>query len=343
MPAEDDISIEEKRVYAGSAGRTDVYLASADGLVRVAVSGDKIGEFGMVADVAARDVAIHERPDAPALLAVATPEDLLVGAVGELDDGLGGLEAAGIGSTAAVGLTNATRSRGVGDGSDDGTGGVPRNGTDGPSGSGGSDRFLAATADGDVVDVRFSGADEETARPTIETTTIGSVEEPHAVDSGLIAAADGVHRAASSGGTMGGTGGSDGRSGLERVGLRTVRDVAGTGVPLAAADDGLYWLANGWMAAIEAATGHVAADGDGHALAATGEGLVAHAGTDWSREAWEPRSLPVAGDVTALAYGPGIALAATDAGALCVDAGDGWRHQILGVREVGGIATHAVA
>ena len=89
MPAEDDISIEEKRVYAGSAGRTDVYVASADGLVRVAVSGDKIGEFGMAADVTARDVAVARRPAAPDVLAVATPEDLLVGAVDGATDGDG--------------------------------------------------------------------------------------------------------------------------------------------------------------------------------------------------------------------------------------------------------------
>jgi hypothetical protein len=127
------------------------------------------------------------------------------------------------------------------------------------------------------------------------------------------------------------------------VGLGDVHDVSGTSMPLAATDDGLYWLANGWREAIEAATSHVAADGDGHALAATEEGLFAHADASWDRGAWEHRSIPVAGSVTALAYGPGIALAVTDAGALCVDAGDGWRHQILGVREVGGIAARAVA
>ncbi|WP_096389923.1 HVO_0234 family beta-propeller protein [Halopenitus persicus] len=334
MPAEDDISIEEKRVYAGSTGRTDVYVASADGLVRVAVSGDKIGEFGLVAGVTARDVAVASRSGGPDVIAVATADDLLVGAIEEADDGL---EPIGVGPTTAVGLPTPNR-----DGSGDGT-----------NEAGTSARFLAATADGDVVSV---SVDEATAnRPG--TLDIGSVDEPRAIDSGLVAAADGVHRVTAvdgpaamgeGDGMIGGSGegpidddGSERRAGLEHVGLRDARDVAGAGVPLAATDDGLYWLANGWMESIEAATSHVAADGDGHALAATTEGLFAHASTGWDRDAWEHRSLPMAGTVTALAYGPGIAIAVTDAGALCVDAGDGWRHQILGIREIGGIATHA--
>ncbi|QHS17761.1 hypothetical protein GWK26_11735 [haloarchaeon 3A1-DGR] len=339
MPAEDDISIEEKRVYAGSAGRTDVYVASADGLVRVAVSGDKIGEFGMAADVTARDVAVARRPAAPDVLAVATSEDLLVGAVDEAADGrkpVGGadeeLEPVGVGPATAVGLPGPTRNR-SGDGAHE---------ADAPA------RFLAATADGDVVSVRVDDGTEG----GFETTVLGSVDDPRAIDSGLVAAADGVHRATAAGGgaiggsgdgTIGEAGGQNRRTGLEHVGLRDAADVAGEGVPLAATGDGLYWLANGWMEAIEATTSHVAADGEGHALAATDEGLFAHADADWSRDAWEHRSLPVAGAVTALAYGPGIALAVTDAGALCVDAGDGWRHQVLGVREVGGIAAHAVS
>jgi len=38
-PAEDDISIEEKRVYAGTAGRTDAYVATESGVVRVGAVG----------------------------------------------------------------------------------------------------------------------------------------------------------------------------------------------------------------------------------------------------------------------------------------------------------------
>ena len=57
-PAEDDISIEEKRVYAGTAGRTDAYVPTESGVVRVALSADKIGAFDMVARGPARDAAV---------------------------------------------------------------------------------------------------------------------------------------------------------------------------------------------------------------------------------------------------------------------------------------------
>ncbi|MUW16012.1 hypothetical protein GJ633_16520, partial [Halorubrum sp. CBA1125] len=73
-PAEDDISIDEKRVYAGSAGRTDAYVATGAGVVRVALSADRVGAFDMVARDPARDVTVLARRDAPDVLAVATPD-----------------------------------------------------------------------------------------------------------------------------------------------------------------------------------------------------------------------------------------------------------------------------
>ncbi|WP_449272134.1 HVO_0234 family beta-propeller protein, partial [Halorubrum halophilum] len=81
-PAEDDISIEEKRVYAGTAGRTDAYVATESGVVRVALSADKVGAFDMVAREPARDVAVLARDDGPDLVGIATADGLHVAVVG---------------------------------------------------------------------------------------------------------------------------------------------------------------------------------------------------------------------------------------------------------------------
>jgi hypothetical protein len=65
-------SIEEKRVYADKIDETTVYLASELGVVRVSVSGDQIGEFGIEYRGTARDLAwIGE-------LVVATDEEVLI-------------------------------------------------------------------------------------------------------------------------------------------------------------------------------------------------------------------------------------------------------------------------
>lgn len=50
-------SIDEKRVYGDREGATAVYLAAGVGVVRVAVSGDAVGEFGVAHRCTARDVA----------------------------------------------------------------------------------------------------------------------------------------------------------------------------------------------------------------------------------------------------------------------------------------------
>ena len=297
MPAEDDISIEEKRVYSGSAGRTDVFVASGLGLVRVAVSGDKVGEFTMVTRGTVRDVAVTPRSDAPDRIAVATDEDLRVGSLAAEDHVAGDeldLTDAGVGPTVAV---------------DDHDG-----------------DFLVASGDGGV-----SVVDAETDERSIDR--IGSVDDPHAVDAPLVAAADGVHRV---------VGDDPAAASLSKVGLAAVRDVAGAGVPLAATADGLYYLGNGWMDARSGAADVVAADGEGHALAATEEGFYRHADDAWGPDSWDLAALPVDERVVAAGYGPGVALAITEEGTLCVDAGDGWRHQVIGARDVEGIAATRV-
>lgn len=82
-------SIEEKRVYDDRTGETAVYLASEMGVVRVSVSDDRIGSFGIEHRCTARDLAICGG------LAVATDEDILL-------DG----EPAGFGPAVAVGGTD---------------------------------------------------------------------------------------------------------------------------------------------------------------------------------------------------------------------------------------------
>lgn len=72
--SDDDISIDEKRVYADSAGTTTAFVASGAGVVRVDVSDDIVGEFSLVHRAPAVDLAVGDgRP------IVATSEDVLLG------------------------------------------------------------------------------------------------------------------------------------------------------------------------------------------------------------------------------------------------------------------------
>jgi hypothetical protein len=315
-PAEDDISIEEKRVYAGSADRTDAYVATETGVVRAAISGDKIGEFELAVRDPARDVAVLGRPGAADLLAVATAEALSVAPVG--DDPA--FVPAGIGPAVAVGV------------------------------HGGA--FLVADAGGAIHRVDVDAEPGAAEISSTDASRIGSVDDPRAIDGPLVAAADGVHRVT---GAVGPSAVGDSPT-VEAAGLEDARDVAGAGVPLAATSTGLHWLGNGWMAASGGDATAVAADGDGHAMAVVDGDLLVHPGADevpaaptggivddgWDADSWTDASLPVEERPAALGYGPGVSVAVTDAGTLCVDAGDGWRHQALGVPGVAGVALAAV-
>ena len=293
-PAEDDISIDEKRVYAGSAGRTDAYVATGTGIVRVSLSADKVGAFDMVARDPARDIAVLARGEGVSdLVAAATPDGLAVAAVGDDPD------FALVDDDPAVAV-GAERSR---------------------------DGALTVAREGGAVErVAF----EDGGAAVATTTRLGTASEPRAVDGALVAAAEGVFRV--------------GKGGLTDVGLDDARDVAGSGMPLAAAGAGLYWLGNGWMTVREGAADAVAADGDGHAMAVVDGDLLVHsdAGGEWDGETWKVAEPPVDETAVALAYGPGVSVAVTEAGTLCVDAGDGWRHQVVGVREVEGVALAVV-
>jgi len=302
-PADDDISIEEKRVYAGTAGRTDAYVATGSGVVRVALSADKVGAFDMVAREPARDVAVLPRDDAPALVGIATADGLRVAPVGD-DPAF----------DSVVGDPDPAVAVGVHDGA-----------------------FLAAGEGGAIDRIAVGGADSD---PT--ATSIGTVSEPRAIAGPLVAAGDGVYRVTADRPT------GEGYD-LLSVGLDDARDVAGAGMPLAATGSGLYWLGNGWMTALEGTAEAVAADGDGHATAVVDGALRVHAGdatedgtAAWDDETWRVADLPVDEEAVALGYGPGISVTVTAAGTLCVDAGDGWRHQVVGVRDVAGVALAVV-
>ncbi len=67
-------SIDEKRVYDTTTGTTRLLVASSVGVVRVSVSDDIVGEFGIDHACTATDIA-----RSGGTLAVATDEDVLVG------------------------------------------------------------------------------------------------------------------------------------------------------------------------------------------------------------------------------------------------------------------------
>ncbi|ESS10215.1 MAG: hypothetical protein A07HN63_00010 [uncultured archaeon A07HN63] len=150
---------------------------------------------------------------------------------------------------------------------------------------------------------------------------VGETADVRAIDGGLIATADGVSRF------------DDGA--LTHVGLDAASDVTGHGVPLAATDDGLFRLGNGWLSVADGPFDGVAGDGHGHASAVGPEGLRTQAETDGE---WDREELPVDEAVADLAYGSGLRAAVTEAGTLCITAGDGWRHQRLGLPGVSGVA-----
>ena len=150
---------------------------------------------------------------------------------------------------------------------------------------------------------------------------LGATEEVRAIDAGLLAAADGVYRIDD--------------DGLTNTGLTDVRAVTGVGQPLAATADGLFRLANGWQPIADGAFQAVAADGHGHAHAVGEAGLLVRSADDG---AWTTTTPPVEAPIVDLTADRGIVAAVTDDGTLCVTAGDGWRHQRLGLPGARGVA-----
>lgn len=77
--SDDEGTLEEKRVFAETGEATTLFVATGAGLARVSVSGDIVGEFNLEHQGTASDVAA-----ADGRLAVATPDDVLVGVDGTL-------------------------------------------------------------------------------------------------------------------------------------------------------------------------------------------------------------------------------------------------------------------
>ena len=174
---------------------------------------------------------------------------------------------------------------------------------------------VAVGFDGDAL--LAAGADGRIARLDDDWTTLGEVETPRAVDGGMVAAQSGVHQVVG--------------DGPRRVGLDGVHDVHGRGMPLAATDDGLYRLGNGWMDELDGAFGVVSADSADERAHAAGDGGL------FAREAvgdWAAVDVPTGDRVVDVAYTDAATVAVSETGTLLADAGDGWRTRELGVTGV---------
>jgi hypothetical protein len=77
MSADEDIGIDEKRVYDGDERATTVYVAASTGVVAVSVVAERVGGFELAARCTARDVA-----SGPAGVAVATDDAVLLASGG---------------------------------------------------------------------------------------------------------------------------------------------------------------------------------------------------------------------------------------------------------------------
>lgn len=93
MPADEDIGIDEKRVYDGDERSTTVYVAASTGVVAVSVVAERVGEFALAARCTARDVAAG-----PAGVAVATDDAVLLAPDGDsfVETGFGAASAVAV-------------------------------------------------------------------------------------------------------------------------------------------------------------------------------------------------------------------------------------------------------
>ncbi|NLV09100.1 hypothetical protein GOC74_04050 [Halomicrobium mukohataei] len=90
--SDDDIALDEKRIYEERREEAHAYVACEMGVATVALSDDQIGRFGLEHQCTARDIAADR-----GRLAVATAEDVLVGS----DEGF---ESTEFGPATAVGV-----------------------------------------------------------------------------------------------------------------------------------------------------------------------------------------------------------------------------------------------
>jgi len=93
--SDDDIALDEKRIYEERRAETTAFVACEMGVARVSLSDDQIGRFGLEHRCSARDIAGRD-----GRLAVATDEDVLVGADGAFTPtDFGPAVAVGVGDT----------------------------------------------------------------------------------------------------------------------------------------------------------------------------------------------------------------------------------------------------
>jgi hypothetical protein len=146
-------------------------------------------------------------------------------------------------------------------------------------------------------------------------TTLSELRDVRAIGGRMVAAESGIHQ-------LDGT----------HVGLEDASDVSTSATPLAATSSGLYYLANGWMRALEGSFSVVAGDEHrGHAATADSFHEQAEDGE------WRTVELPVEEPVVGVAHGAG-SYAVTESGTVLASIGDGWRHRSVGVTDATGLA-----
>ena len=179
-------------------------------------------------------------------------------------------------------------------------------------------------ADGDLL---VAGADGALTRVADdEREPVATLDSPvHAIDGDLLATPDGVYRVTA--------------DGVSYAGLSAVADVSVVGVPLAATANGLYRLGNGWMDALDGTFTAVSAEAATATPGTLGRAHAVSAGVLYAHDAgeWSALDLPVDEAAVDVAYGEGLYVV-TDAGTFLARAGDGWRAQALGVRDVRALA-----
>ncbi len=258
--SDEDLSLPEKRIYADKTDVTTAFVGTVNGVVRVSVSDDIVGEFSLEWSGPVTDIAATA-----GRLAIGTPEDVFVSSGDDFRE-------TGFGPVSAVGYGD--------------NGGL------------------------------FAAGEGRLARYDSGWTELGLLEKVRAIDGGMVAAESGIHRLDGS-----------------HVGLENARDVSTGGTPLAATEAGLYYLANGWMHAIDGDFFVAASDGT-RSHAATTDTVYARNDTE---NEWTVVECPVDEKVEDIAYAEN-AYAVSEDGTFLANAGDGWRHQSLGLRGVTGMA-----
>lgn len=162
----------------------------------------------------------------------------------------------------------------------------------------------------------LAAGDGRLARYDSEWNELGTLEAVRAIDGEMVAAGAGIYR-------LDGT----------HVGLEDARDISAVGTPLAATGSGLYYLANGWMRALEGGFSVVSSDGT-RSHAATTETVYKR---DDPEHEWTAIDLPIDGTVVDVAYTENV-YGVTEDGTFLANAGDGWRYRSLGVPGVVGLA-----